>query len=58
MALQKSLVETEAVLQESLEALESEWKARSEVNQEVLTLRGWVLGTKELNAQLREQVTR
>ena len=39
-------------------ALETEQKARSEVDQEVLVLRGQVLGTKELNTRLREQVTR
>ena len=58
MVLQKSLAETEAVPQRSLEALESERKARSEVDQKVLALRGRVLGTEELNARLREQVTR
>ena len=64
-ALQKSLADTEAVLQRSLEtldreqkALESEQKARSEADQEVLTLRGRVMGTEEVNARLREQVTR
>ena len=64
-ALQKSLAETEVVLQSTLEtleaeqkALESEQKAWSEADQEVLMLRGQVLGTKELNARLREQVTR
>ena len=45
-------------LQKSLEALESEKKARSEVDQEVLALCGQVLGTEESNARLREQVTR
>ena len=35
-----------------------EQKARSEVDQEVLVLWGRVLGTKELNTLLREQVTR
>ena len=50
--------ETEVVLQEPLEALESERKARSEVDQEVLALRGRVLGTEELNAWLCELVTR
>ncbi|XP_066323711.1 uncharacterized protein [Miscanthus floridulus] len=50
--------ETEVALQSTLETLEMEWKARSEVDQEVLTLRGRVLGTEELNAQLHEQVTR
>ena len=54
MALQSTL----ETLEVERKDLESKWKARSEVNQEVLTLRGWVLGTKELNAQLREQVTR
>ena len=56
--LQKFLAEIEAVLHKSLEALESERKARSEVDQEVLALRGLVLGTEESNARLREQVTR
>ncbi|XP_066337332.1 uncharacterized protein [Miscanthus floridulus] len=58
-ALQKSLVKTEVVLQSSLEvlemeqkALESERKARSKVDQEVLALHGHVLRTKELNARL------
>ena len=53
------------VLQSTLEALEierksleSERKARSEADQEVLALRGRVLGTEELNARLRKQVTR
>ena len=46
VALQKSLPETEAVLQSSLEALESERKARSEVDQEVLVLRGRCWGWK------------
>ena len=41
-----------------MEALESERKARSEVDQEVLVLRGRVQGTEEVNARLREQVTR
>jgi len=57
-ALLKSLVETEVALQSSLEALELERKAWSEVDQEVLVLRGQVLGTEELNARLREQVIR
>ena len=53
------------VLQSTLEtlemeqnALESERKARLEANQEVLALRGRVLGTEELNSRLLEQVTR
>ena len=55
--LQKSLADTEAVLQRSLEtlemeqnALESERKARSEADQEVLALWGRVMGTEEANA--------
>ena len=77
--LRKSLVDTEAVLQKSLEtlesersalvserstlelaqkALESERKARSEADQEVLALRGRVMGTEEASARLREQVAR
>ena len=39
-------------------ALETEQKARLEVDQEVLTLRGRVLGTEESNARLLEKVTR
>ena len=39
-------------------ALESERRARSEADQEVLVLRGRVMGTEEVNAWLREQVTR
>ena len=58
VALQKSLVETEVALQESLVALESEQKARSKVDQEVLALQGQVLGTEESNTRLREKVTR
>ena len=81
-----SLVETEVVLQKSLETLESERsvlaseqttlesarkaleaeqraleverKAWSEADQEVLALRGLVMGTEEANARLRKQVTR
>ena len=71
--LWKSLADTKAVLQKSLEtlesernALESEWnalesarkaleleqKARSEADQEVLVLRGRVMGTEEANTWL------
>ena len=50
-------METKAVLQESLEALEMEQKAQSEVDQEVLVLQGRVLGLEESNAQLLEKVT-
>ena len=41
-----------------MDALELERKARSEVDQEVLALRGQVLGVEESNARLREKVTR
>ena len=54
--LQKSLADTEVALQSSLEtseterkAQESEQKARSEADQEVLVLRGQVMGTDEVN---------
>ena len=40
------LAETEATLQKSLDALEIEQKARSEVDREVLTLRGKCLGQR------------
>ena len=39
-------------------ALESEQKARSEADQEVLTLRGWVMGMEEASAWLHEQGAR
>ena len=45
-------------LESERKALELERKARSEADQEVLVLWGWVLGTEELNSRLREQVTR
>ena len=64
-ALQKSLADTKVALQRALETLdmerkvlESERKDRSEADQEVLALRGSVIGTEEANARLREQVTR
>ena len=51
------LVETEAVLQKSLEALEAEQKARSDAEQEVVALRGRMLGAEESNTRLLERVT-
>ena len=54
MVLQTTL----EALETEQKALESEQKAWSEADQEVLMLRGQVLGTKELNTWLREQVTR
>ena len=57
VALWKSLVDTKAMLQATLEtlkmeqnALEMERKARSEADQEVLALRGRVMGMEEANA--------
>ena len=62
--LQKSLADTEVALQSSLETLETEQKdleleqkAWSKADQEVLVLRGRVMGTEEVNAQLCEHVT-
>ena len=58
--LWKSLADTEAALQRALETLDTEWKAMeserkawSEADQEVLVLRGL-----EANAWLREPMTR
>ena len=39
-------------------AMELEWKARSEADQEVLVLQGRVMGTEEASARLHEQVAR
>ena len=39
-------------------ALESEWKARSKADQEVLALWGRVMGTEKTSARLHEQVAR
>ena len=41
----------------SLEALEAEREARSDAEQEVVALRGQMLGAEESNAQLLERVT-
>ena len=51
------LAETEATLQKSLEALETERKAQSEANRKVLALPGQVLRVEESNARLLEKVT-
>ena len=56
-AVKVHLAETEVVLRKSLEALEMERKARSEAEQEVVTLWGPVLGAEESNARLLEKVT-
>ena len=63
--LWKSLEDAEVALQRSQEtlelernALESERKARSKADQEVLALHDQVMGTEEASAQLHEQVAR
>ena len=55
-AVKVHLAETEATLQKSLEALETERKAQSEANRKVLVLPGQVLGVEESNARLLEKV--
>jgi len=40
-----------------LEALEVEWRARSDAKQEVVALHGQMLGAEESNARLVEKVT-
>ena len=49
-AMMVHLAETEAALPKSLEALETERKARSEADRELLALQGQVLGVEESNA--------
>ena len=51
------LAVTEAALQKSLEALEVERKDRSDAEQEVVALRGQMLGVEESNARLLDRVT-
>ena len=51
------LAETEVALQKSLETLEMEQKARSEVDREVLALWGQLLGMEESNTRLLKKVT-
>ena len=45
-------------LESARKALEAERKARSEADQEVLVLRGRVMGTEDASAWLHEQVVR
>ena len=47
-----------AALESAQKALEVEKRARSEADQEVLTLRGQVMRTEVVSARLREQVAR
>jgi len=51
------LAETKVALQKSLDALEMKQKVQSEVDREVLALRGQVLGVEESNARLLKRVT-
>ena len=55
---QSSLVSERNALELARKTPESEQKARSEADQEVLVLRGWVMGTEEASARLREKVAR
>ena len=57
-AMKVHLAKTEVALQKSLEALEAERKARSDAKQEVVVLRGQMLGAEESNARLLKRVTR
>ena len=52
------LAETEVARQKSLEALEEERKAQSDAEQEVVVLRGQMLGVEESNTRLLKRVTR
>ena len=49
-----ALVSERNALELARKALESERKAQSEADQEVLMLRGWVMGAEEASTQLRE----
>jgi len=51
------LAETEAALRKSLEALEAERKVWSDVEREVVALRGQMLGAEESNTWLLKRVT-
>ena len=46
----------QAALESAQKALEAEQRARSEVDLEVLVLRGRVMGTEDMSARLCEQV--
>ena len=61
VALQEALAALEperAALESAQKALEVEQRARSKVDQEVLVLRGQVMGAEDASARLREQVAR
>ena len=55
---QSTLESARKALEAEQRALQVERKARSEADQEVLTLRGRVMGTEDASARLREQVAR
>ena len=55
-SLEQNLESERRALVSAPKALESERKARSEADREVLTLRGWVMGMEEASTRLREQV--
>ena len=57
-AVKAHLVEIEAALKKSLEALEAERKARSDTEREVVTLWRQMLRVEESNTRLLERVTR
>ena len=50
------MVSERNALESARKAMESERKAQSKADQEVLALRGRVMGTEEASARLREQV--
>ena len=50
------MIRKRATLESTKKALEVEWRARSEVNREVLALWGQVMETEDASARLREQV--
>ena len=53
-----TLKQEQAALERAQKALEAEQRARSEADQEVLTLRNQVMGMEDASARLREQVAR
>ena len=60
-ALREALAALElerATLESAQKALEAEQRAWSEVDQEVLALRGQVMGVEDASARLHEQVAR
>ena len=56
--VRRALASERAALESARMALEVEWRAPLEADQEVLALRGWVMGTEEANTQLCAQAAR